>query len=190
MLPGTRPRFSFEDYLRLEDESAVKHEFLDGVVWAMAGGTPEHAAIAANIIAALGARLRGRPCRVYSSDLRVRVRATGLCTYPDVTVVCGKQETDADDKKNSTVINPRVLVEVLSPTTEAYDRGEKLEHYKQITSLEEIVLVAHEEPRLEIWRREGGHWILEVARTSGSVVLRTIDCELPLEEVYRNPLAT
>jgi Uma2 family endonuclease len=184
-----RQRFTFQDYLSLEEASTVKHEFLDGHVWAMAGGTPEHGALAANVIALLANQLRGRACRVFTSDVRIRVRATGLATYPDVSVVCSRQETDPDDPKGNTLINPQVLVEVLSPSTEDYDRGEKLAHYKQIPSIQEIVLVAHEEQRIELWRREGDHWILVVARRDATAVLESLDCELPLLEVYRNPLA-
>lgn len=109
-----RQTFSFEAYLELEEVSPVKHEFLAGQLWAMAGGTPDHAAISVNVSTLLSTTLRGRPCRVYSSDLRVRVPATGLGTYPDVTVVCGKPEFDSEDRKQRTVTNPRVIVEVLS----------------------------------------------------------------------------
>lgn len=186
---AARQRFSFEDYLVLEEASPVKHEFLDGHVWAMAGGSPEHGAIAANVIAMLGAALRDRPCRVFTSDVRVRVTATGLATYPDVSVVCGQLETDPADAKGHTVVNPVVVVEVLSPSTEDYDRGEKVAHYKQVASLREIVLVAHDEPRIELWRRDGDHWILEVVRGEGAAVLPSLGCELALADVYRNPLA-
>src|SRR5262249_22981569 len=127
-----RQLFTFEDYLQLEEYAKIKHEFLDGHVWAMAGGTPDHAAIATNISTLLSVHLRDKPCRVYSSDLRVRVRTTGLGTYPDVTVICGRFEADPGDPKGNTAINPRVIVEVLSPSTEEYDRSEKLDHYKQI----------------------------------------------------------
>jgi Uma2 family endonuclease len=185
---AARQRFTFADYLILEESSSVKHEFLDGHVWAMAGGTPDHGAIAADVIVALGSQLRDRPCRVFTSDVRIRVVATGLATYPDVSVVCGRQESDPADPNGHTVSNPRLLVEVLSPSTEDYDRGEKLAHYKQIESLQEIVLVAHEERRLEHWRRDGDHWILEVARGDEPAILASIDCRLAAGEVYRNPL--
>jgi Uma2 family endonuclease len=183
-----RQRFTFAEYLALEEMAAIKHEFLDGNAWAMAGGTPEHAAIAANIIASLSAQLRDRPCRVYTGDLRVRVKATGLGTYPDVTVVCAQLETDPDDPRGHTVTNPKVLVEVLSPSTEDYDRGEKLAHYKRVDSLAEIVLVAHDEPRVEVWRRRGDHWTLEVARDDERAQLESIGAELPLADVFRDPL--
>jgi Uma2 family endonuclease len=179
-----RPRFTFEDYLALEDGSPSKHEFLDGSVWAMAGGTPDHAAIAANIIASLGSQLLDRPCRVYTSDLRVRVSATGLATYPDVTVVCGARATDPEDSKGNTVVNPKVIVEVLSPSTEDYDRGEKLAHYKKLASLEEILLVAHDAPRVERWYRRKGRWALDVAEGEATLALPSIDCSLSLARIF------
>jgi Uma2 family endonuclease len=184
-----RHRFLFDEYLALEERGAIKHEFLDGQVWAMAGGSPDHGAVAANIIALLSTQLRGRPCRVFTSDVRIRVKATGLATYPDVSVVCGKQEMDPEDPKNTTVINPSLIVEVLSPSTEDYDRGEKLAHYKQIPSLQEVVLVAHEENRIELWRRLADRWSLDVFRGDGTAALVSLSCQLPLTDVYRNPLS-
>jgi len=187
MVPA-RQRFSFEDYVALEEIASVKHEFLDGHVWAMAGGTPEHGAIAANAIALLVSQLRDRPCRVFTSDVRVRVEATGLGTYPDVSVVCGQMQTDPQDRKGSTIVNPVLLIEVLSPSTEDYDRGEKVFHYKQVPSLNEIILIAHEERRIEIWRRQGDRWTLDAVRGDRTASLESIGCDLPLAEVYRNPL--
>lgn len=189
MVQPVRQRFTFVDYLQLEEDSGVKHEFLDGVAWAMAGGSPDHAAIAGNITTLLNIALRDKQCRVFSSDLRIRVKATGLSTYPDVSVICGSLELDPEDRKGHTVLNPRLLVEVLSPSTEQYDRGEKLAHYKQIQSLDEIVLVAHDERRLEIWRREGPTWTLRVARGTEAAELERLGCSLPLDDVYRNPLS-
>lgn len=183
-----RQRYSFLEYLELEETSPVKHEFMDGHVWAMAGGSPDHAAMAVNVAALLREQLRGRPCRVFSSDLRVRVLATGLGTYPDVTVVCDEMQSDPADPKGHTVINPRLVVEVLSPSTEEYDRGEKLAAYKQVGSLEEIVLVAHDARRLEMWRREGDSWALDVAHGDQVARLPALACELPLHEVYDDPL--
>jgi Uma2 family endonuclease len=184
-----RQRFSYTEYLLLEEHSSAKHEFLGGHVWAMAGGSPDHGAIAANIIVQLGTQLGDRSCRVFTSDVRIRVLATGLATYPDVSVVCDEQQTDPADPKGTTIVNPTFIVEVLSPSTEEYDRGEKLAHYKQVPSLREILLVAHEEQRLELWRRDGDHWVLEVVRETGSVTISAIGCTLAVVDVYRNPLA-
>ena len=184
MVHSVRQRFTFEEYLRLEGDSSVKHEFLDGHVWAMAGGTPEHAAIAVNISTFLSNGLRGGPGRPYSSDLRVRVTETGLGTYPDVTVVCGPVVIDPEDKSGTTATNPTLLVEVLSPSTEEYDRGEKLAHYKRIDALKAVLLVAHDEERLELWHRDADTWHLAVA-TEGELPLSALGLRLPVAEVYR-----
>lgn len=183
-----RQRYTFVEYLALEAMSPIKHEFLDGQVWAMAGGTPDHAAIAINVAVVLAAALRDQPCRVFSSDLRVRVKETGLATYPDLTVVCGSLETDPDDPAGNTATNPTLVVEVLSPSTENYDRGEKLAHYKRIFSLNEILLVAQDERLLERWSKTASGWTLEVVRGEGRVQLQSVECTLELAEVYRNPL--
>lgn len=183
-------RFSFGQYLMLEEDSGIKHEFLEGQVWAMSGGTPEHAAVAGNVLTLLNVQLAGKKCRVFTSDLRIRVVATGLGTYPDVSVVCGRLALDPEDAKRHTVVNPRILVEVLSPSTEVYDRGEKLRQYQQVPSVDEIVLVAHDRPEIEVVRREAdGTWSRHVARAGESARLLSIDCDLPVSEVFRDPLA-
>jgi Uma2 family endonuclease len=186
---AARQRYTFDEYIELEAASpSVKHEFLDGAVWAMAGGTPDHAAIAANVIGLLRERLRGQRCRVFTSDLRIRVEATGLGTYPDASVVCNQVELDPEDKRGHTVVNPTLVVEVLSPSTENYDRGEKREHYQRIPTVREIVLVAHDTRRVELWRRDGDAWSEHVV-SEGAVELTSLDCSLPLEEIYLDPLA-
>jgi Uma2 family endonuclease len=131
---------TYAEYLAAEERSLEKHEFLDGEIYAMSGGMPEHAALAMAFGRTLGNALLGRPCRVFSSDARVRVQNTGLTTYPDVSVVCGKLETDPEDP--SAITNPVLLVEVLSDSTEARDRGEKASHYRHLASLREYVLVS------------------------------------------------
>ena len=184
-----RQRFDFAEYVLLEEGSPVRHEFLGGVVWAMAGGSPEHAGIAANVALLLGNALEGRACRVFTSDLRVRVKATGLSTYPDVTVVCGQLDLDPDDPKKHTVTNPKVIVEVLSPSTEAYDQGEKLDHYRQIPSLDAVVLVAHDTRRVTVWRRDGEAWASTTSGDGEVVHVPAIHCRLEIAAVYRDPLA-
>jgi Uma2 family endonuclease len=189
MSAATRPRYTIQEYVRIEEYANLKHEYLDGQVWAMAGGTPEHARMASAVNAALVTQLRGKPCAVYSSDARVRVVATGLDTYPDVTVVCGREQRDEGDELALT--NPVVLVEVTSDSSEAYDRGEKFEHYKRIHSLREFVVVSHRESCVEVFRREDtGTWTRsERARPGTRVKLESIGCELDVDDVYRNPLA-
>lgn len=183
-----RHRHTYHDYLVLERSANVKHEFLAGEIYAMAGGTPEHAALAANVTASLGAQLRGRSCQAFSSDLRVRVQATGLATYPDVTVVCGRAERDSEDR--DAVVNPTLLVEVTSPSTEDYDRREKLEHYQQIPSLREVVLVSHRERCVEVFRRgDDTAWHRSEARAGQSLALASVAGSLAVDEIYRDALS-
>lgn len=185
--PAVRHRYSFSEYLALEETSNVKHEYFAGEIYAMAGGTPDHAALAMNLGASLLRQLGGRPCRVFSSDLRIRVLATGLATYPDVTVVCGPLERDPASR--ASVTNPLLVAEVLSDGTEDYDRGEKLEQYKRIPSLEECLLISHREPRLEVWRRGAGDvWEHAEAGPGGRLRLESLDGELATDEVYRGGL--
>jgi Uma2 family endonuclease len=188
MAQPARQRIAFDEYVRMEAMSPIRHEWLDGAVWAMAGGTPDHAAIAVNVTTLLSNQLRGKPCRVFGSDLRIRVRATGLGTYPDGSVICGKVQFDPQDSSKTTAVNPRVIVEVLSSSTEKYDRGEKLDHYKKIPSLEEIVVVSCVTRRIEVWRREKRGWRCHTSE-SGVAELQSLKCELSVAEVYRDPLA-
>lgn len=141
-----------------------------------------------NVSTLLNTQLRGKPCRVHSSDLRVRVLATGLATYPDVTVICGAADRDPEDQ--NTLVNPIVLVEVLSPSTAEYDRVEKLEHYRRIPSLREVVLIAHQERLVEVWSRgDGESWRRTEARSGHSAPLDSIGVDLPVDEIYRDPFA-
>jgi len=179
-------RHSYRDYLALEEASNTKHEFLDGEIYAMAGGTPEHAALAVAVSTALLEQLRGGPCRVFSSDLRIRLLATGLSTYPDVTVVCGPLERDPDSAAG--VTNPKVVVEVTSPGTEEYDRGEKLAHYQKTPSVQEIVFVSHRESRIERWLRADDGWKHLAAVKGETLHLASIDCRLPVDAIYRDAL--
>lgn len=180
-------QMTYAEYVASEAISPVKREFLRGQVYAMAGGTPEHGALAAAVIGELREALRGKPCRVYSSDLRVRILETDMATYPDVSVICGRIETASDDP--NAAINPKLLVEVLSESTEAYDRGSKAAHYRRIPSLQEYVLVAQDEPRIEVYRRnDDGGWVLFEARPGERLELRSISVSLDVDAVYENPL--
>src|SRR5258707_8678313 len=143
--------YTFADYLVLERDSEVKHEFDAGEILAMPGGTARHSALAAKILTAMEGT-RGPGCTVFTSDLRIRVAATGRATYPDVSMVCGPLEYDPEDAARTTITNPVLLVEILSVTTEKGDRGNKWMHYQRIPSLQEYVLVS-QEPRVEIFRR-------------------------------------
>jgi Uma2 family endonuclease len=185
--PNAIGRLTHPEYLALETKSDIRHEFLNGEVYEMAGGTPDHGAVAAAVIRDLGSALRGRPFRVFSSDVRVRIRATGLTTYPDASVVCGELQTDPEDQ--DAIANPLLVVEVLSPSTEAYDRGAKSAHYRQIPSLRELMLVSPTEPRVEVLRRsDGGVWELREARPGERLELLALGVTLEVAAIFENPL--
>lgn len=177
---------SWKEYLELERESPnLKHEYRDGEMVAMSGGTRQHAQLAAAVIRDIGLQLLGGPCLASTSDLKIRVRATGLCTYPDVSVICGEAKHDPDSKQD-VVLNPTVLVEVTSDSTEAYDRSEKAEHYRQIDSLREYVFVSHREKLIEVFRRgEDGHWARTEARTGEVARLDSVKAKLSVDSVYK-----
>ena len=178
-------RYTYQDYVSLEEESSTRHEFLAGEIVAMAGGTPEHAAMAAEVIGQLREQIRGGSCRVFTSDLGVRVKATGLATYPDASVVCGPTERDPHKKTN--VTNPRVIVEVTSDSTEDYDHGEKLTHYKQVPSLEAIVIVSHREARVDVWSRhtDSASWSRTSAASGASAAVPALGCRLDVDAIWR-----
>lgn len=182
---------SYAEYLAFEATSSTKHEFINGEIYAMAGGSIQHGAIAVAVSTALSNALRDRLCRVLSSDVRVRSKATGMSTYPDVTVVCQAIEVDPDDEHG--VLNPTVIVEVLSDSTEAYDRGAKAAHYRRIPSLREYVLISQSEPLIEVYRRnERNKWELAVeARLSERAELTSCGAPISLDvdAIYRDPLA-
>ncbi len=185
----SRHHHSYKDYLDIEYMSQIKHEYIDGEVIAMTGGSPDHAAIGINISTALNVQLRGKPCRVYSSDLKIRIDAANVATYPDVSVVCGQPELDPIDRKGHTILNPIVVVEVLSPSTAGYDCNEKLDYYKQIPSLREIVHVDFAQKRIMVWRKGFGDQWRPEETTAGDATLTSIDCVLSIAEVYRDPFA-
>lgn len=180
---------TYEAYLALERSAETKHEFVNGRVYAMAGGSPEHARLAQALGADLRSSLHGQPCAPFSSDLRVRIVATGRSTYPDVTVVCGKLERAADD--GDAVTNPRVVVEVLSDTTESEDRGEKWAHYQRIPSLREYVLVSQRSHRIEVFTRDEVQADLWHYRDHGAgtkAVLPSLGVSIDVDAIYANPL--
>ncbi|MGH7436387.1 MAG: Uma2 family endonuclease, partial [Polyangiaceae bacterium] len=147
-----RHHFTYAEYLAYERDSLLKHEFINGRIVAMAGGSRRHSALALRVGAALVAA-RQRGCQAFQSDQKVRVLATGRATYPDASMVCGDIEGDPADSSGATITNPTLLVEVLSPSTEQEDRGNKWQHYQLIPSLREYVLVSQSEPRVEYYRR-------------------------------------
>lgn len=174
-------RHSYREYLELLERSSVKLEFCDGEIYAMAGGTPTHADLGASATRLLGNALLGR-CRVSSSDLKVRVEDTDLTTFPDVTVVCGERRTAAIDR--NAVINPTLLVEVTSSSTEAYDRGEKLSHYKQIPSLTAVLIISHRRRQVTVLERAAKGWEQREARAGETVVVDALELTLSVDELY------
>jgi len=180
-------RYTYEDYVWLEEQSTIRHEFLEGEIVAMAGGTPEHAAMAAEIIRQLGDQLLSGRCRIFTSDLGVRVIATGLATYPDASVVSGPTERDPEKRTNA--VNPTVLVEVTSDATEEFDRGEKLEHYNKIPSLRAVAIVAHARKCVELWTRPDagseGSWTRTDYESGAHVELGCVGCTLDVDSIYR-----
>ncbi|MDX6484416.1 MAG: hypothetical protein QOE95_2187 [Gaiellaceae bacterium] len=176
--------FTPDEYLALERGSEIRHEFLDGTVYAMAGESPTHSAICFNLAGALHPQLREANCRGFSPNMKVRAGEAGLYAYPDLAVVCG--EAVFHDRHGDVLLNPTVIFEVLSRSTQAYDRGEKFERYKSIETLRDYVLVSQDRPRLEHFsRRPDGAWVYaELEVTDDALTLDSINCRVALADIY------
>lgn len=184
-LPRTLSHFSPEEYLAFERGTDARHEYLDGHVYAMAGESIEHSRICVNVAGELRSRLKGSPCEVLSPNMKVVTSPSGLFSYPDVVVICG--EPRFYDERRDILTNPTVVFEVLSPSTEAYDRGEKFLRYRtQVATLLEYVLVSQHRPLVEHYvRQTDGSWSYSSAGDlSEAIDLPSIDCRLPLSEIY------
>jgi len=177
-------KYTIEEYLELEKESDLKHEYYRGEIFAMSGPKVQHNIIAGNIFGDLKNKLKGSRCRPFSSDQRIHIPSNTLFTYPDISVVCGEINTLNNDKWN--ILNPCVLIEILSPSTRSYDRGEKFWFYRAIQTLKEYVIVDSENIQLEIFRvNERGHWELEeYTNTRDKLFVKTIDVYIELTEIY------
>jgi len=178
--------YSIEQYLELERTSESKHEYFEGEIFALAGGSKNHNLIAANLSGILYNQLRKSACKFYPSDMRVKITKTGLYTYPDLSIVCGTPRFDAQIP--DTLLNPQIVIEILSASTEKYDRGAKFENYRSIISLKEYILVSQDKPLIEhySWQRDNT-WLLVVHNMlSNQVMLETLVCTLPLEDVYES----
>lgn len=172
-----------DDYLILERRAETKSEFLDGEMFAMTGASRPHNLLAGNLYASLRAQLRERGCEIYFSDMRVKVSETGLYVYPDVVAVCG--EAQFEDAEVDTLLNPKLIVEVLSKTTEDYDRGTKFLHYRALPSLTEYILVAQDQIHIEHYVRQSESWLLtETGRREDVIELPSVGARLALADVY------
>jgi Uma2 family endonuclease len=173
-----------QEYLERERKAEFRSEYFRGEIFAMSGGTPNHSLIKVNLVSELRSKLQNTPCKPYDSDLRVKVEATGLYTYPDASVVCG--EMQFDDRHSDTTINPSLLAEVLSNSSEAYDRGRKFDHYRKIESLKEYVLVSQEQVAVELFsRNDDGTWMLSVfEKMTDTVPIPSLDIGLSVAEIY------
>jgi Uma2 family endonuclease len=184
MSSQAQKHYTPEEYLARERQAPCKSEYHAGEVFAMAGASRWHNLIVTNVLRELSLQLKGRSCTTYPSDMRVKVSPTGLYTYPDITVVCG--EAQFEDNQQDTLLNPTLIVEVLSESTEAYDRGGKFAHYRKLESLMEYVLIAQTKPHIEHYvRQPDTRWLLaEAERLPDTIHLPSIDCHLALAEVY------
>lgn len=183
-MSASATRFTAADYLALEAASETKHELVNGLIVAMAGVSPAHNALSANMIVALAGMVRTKGCLVLTSDQRVHVPATGLYTYPDVTVACGERQYDTGAPKS--LLNPTCLVEVTSKATEDFDRGSKFVHYQSIASLREYVVVSHRERRLDVYRRtDAGQWLITTYAAEDAVI-ELLYGSTRLSDIYAN----
>lgn len=181
MTTARRLHYTYAEYLAALEVSGVKLEYCEGEIYAMAGGTPAHADLAASITRMMGNALLGR-CRVSSSDLKVRVETTDLSTFPDVTVVCGERHVAAIDRH--AVINPTLLVEVTSDSTEDYDRGEKLNHYKQCPSVQAVIFVSHRRPQVTVVARAPDGWSQREFRAGERAEVSSPELGFEVDELY------
>ncbi len=180
----SRSYLTQEEYLALERQAQTKSEYLRGDVFALAGASFQHTIIATNTLASLASQLKPRSCTAHGSDLRVKVPSTGLHTYPDIVVVCGKAQFE--DRQQDTLLNPTVIIEIISPSTESYDRGAKFAHYRTLESLSDYLLIAQVSATVEHYARQpDGKWLLSTYEGLEAVVpLASIACELPLADLY------
>jgi Uma2 family endonuclease len=184
MATAPRDTWTPQAYLEFERASDEKHEFIDGEIFLMAGASANHNVILANTLASLHAQLRQQPCVVYPSDMRIKISQSGMYTYPDISVVCGSPVFD--DSERDSLLNPTVIVEVLSPTTESYDRGKKFQHYRTLESLQAYMLIAQDSIRIERYLRQpNDQWLLsDVTDLEAALELPSISCTLLLRDVY------
>lgn len=179
-------QYTYADYVGLEMFSVTKHEFLDGEIYPIVNLSEEHSALSAAMVATLRSAIGDRPCLAHTSDLRIYVESVGLATFPDASVICGGLHHHEPSPKD-TALNPMILVEVTSDSSEEYDTGTKVEYYRTIPSLSEYVIVSHRERRITVHAREADdRWTTRSAITGGIVAVPSLSAELIVDEIYRN----
>jgi Uma2 family endonuclease len=188
MVDTARKRATYAEYIAIANDSEVKYEYVSGEIVAMSGGTIAHGRLIGRAMAMLDRALEGKPCVALPSDLRVRIRAADRATYPDIHVVCGDIERDADD--DHAVVNPTLIVEVLSDSTEDSDRTEKFAAYRRLKSLREYVLISQRERRVEVYRRDGRRWHLDEYGAGERPALESVSIELAVDELYVDRIGT
>jgi Uma2 family endonuclease len=177
-------KYTYDQYVRMEPYSDIKHEFFDGEIYAMSGGTEDHSALAVAVLRALDEATDGGPCKAHTADMRIYVESIGLATYPDASVICGPLQHH-DPSPKDTALNPTVIVEVMSDSSEDYDRGFKLEAYQTIPTLREYVIVSHRERRIIVHRRDDKGWRQHTAIAGGKIAVESIGAELVVDTIYR-----
>ena len=184
--PHRHYRYTYADYVALENVSSEKHEFIDGEIYVMAGGSADHARLSAQMVRLLGNAASDRECDVYTSDLRMHVESVGLSTYPDASVICGPVQEHAAGPE-TTALNPMIVVEVTSNSSEEYDLGLKRKYYRTIPSLRQYIIVSHRERRITVdVRSDDGAWATHVATAGGRVEVGSLQAQLAVDEIYRN----
>jgi len=185
-VPQAKKKYTPAEYYALERDATYKSDYYEGEIFDMSGGTADHSLITTNLVVAIGLRLRDKPCTVYESSLRLKISSSDLRIYPDASVYCAPLEFDPEDPFRTTALNPTAVFEVLSPSTETYDRGFKAQNYRKVDSLKLYVLIAQDTPHIELHERTSeGLWTIRDASGLDAVVsLKAIGVDLPLAEIY------
>lgn len=185
-VPVEKHRYTIAEYLQMEETARDRHEFHDGEILMMPGGTYRHSVITTNTLTTLANHLKGKPCRPLDSNMRVRIPTRRSYVYPDITIVCGPPVFDVDDPKETTIINPTVVIEVLSESTEAYDRTDKFDKYRDNPHMKEYVLISQKQPTVQTFlRQDDGSWRFNACQgMHGAAELRSVNLTLPLKEIY------
>ena len=185
-MPAQSRRHTIKEYFELDRVADERHEYHDGAILVMTGGSPDHSFITANLVGEVGNALKGKPCRVAESNLRIGIPRRPRYVYPDASIICGSLQFDQQDDQQHTVLNPKVIIEVLSPSTEAYDRGDKFTQYREIETFDEYILISQTRPNVEsLLRQPDGAWsILNFTGIEATAKIRSMQIEIPLTEIY------